>query len=387
MVGTVLVGSSHLQSEDDCRFNRALLRLANLDEWANRRPFRWDFAPAKAVQLLELPTLKASIPGCDVLLHRQTKTHIGQLTDSGFSSHEVIELQLTDQVPLDELEYDFIRPLEQLLTLAAGSRCDAIELRVGNEVGADSSHENWPWISYVVRRKDTDQDQHEPLVIRPHMRFGMECWGYPPNIDFDSLVPRWYELQTNLASICDLIFSLYSDVGGYVQQQIFTIASALEALHRGLNPRLERMTDEDRSRNTAILAAVEARSAEHHQWLGNLLQSAHRKSYLFRIKQLMQYTDHLMEAIVGDEERWAQELRGFRDGIGHVLRSQETKTVDQMVAMLYSARLFAEVILLRQLGFSDAEVRRSLDHHWERKNTRAKVEKGFPSWFSGRDPS
>jgi hypothetical protein len=308
------------------------------------------------------------------------------LTDSGFSSHEVIELQLVDRVPLDELEYNFIRPMEQLLTLAAGSRCDALELRVGNEVGSDDWRENWPWASYAVRRKDSDQDQSEPLRIRQHMRFGMECWGFPPSMDFHDLVPRWYKLQTDLASVFDLIFSLYSDVGGYVQQQIFTIASALEALHRGLNPRLERMTGEDRSRNTAILAAVEAGSLEHHPWLRNLLQNAHRKSYLFRVQQLMQYTDHLMEAIVGDEERWAQELRGFRDGIGHVLRSQEKKTVDQMIAMLYSARLFAEVILLRQLGFSDTECRRSLDHHWERENTRAKVKKGFPSWFSGQVP-
>lgn len=385
MVGTVLIGDTHLESEDGCRFNRASLRLANMDEWVNRTPYRWAGQPADSVQLLELPTLKASIPCGEVLLCRETTLHKGRLTDSGFSSHEVIELHLAEQVALEELEYRFIRPLGQLLTLAAGTHCDVLELRVGNDDGSDRWQGNWPFASFALRRRDTNQDQSEPPVVRPHMRFGMNCDEYPPNINFGDIVPRWYELQKELAPVCDLIFSLYSDVGGYLQQQIFTIASAVEALHRSLNPGLEEKTDEDRSRNKAILAAAKAGSPDHHQWLAGQLQYAHRRSYVFRVRELLQDTGHLMATIVGDEEKWAQQLREFRDGIGHVLPSQEEKTVDQMVAMLYSARLFAEVALLRQLGFSDAECRRSLEHHWERENVRAKVEKGFPEWFS--DPT
>lgn len=283
---------------------------------------------------------------------------------------------------LDELEYRFVRPLEQLLTLATGTHCEALELQVGNDDGSDDLLANWPSNSYAVRRRSSDQCQAERPMIRQRMRFGMHCAAYPPNIDFGTLVPRWYALQAQLSSACDLIFSLRSDAGGYLQQQMFTIASAVEALHRGLYPQLEEKTDDERARNKTILAAVKSGCPEHHEWLAGVIQFAHRRSYVFRVRALLQDTDHLMSAIVGDEEKWTQQLRDIRDGIGHVLPAQDDMTVDQMVAMLDSARLFAEVVLLRRLGFTDAECRRSLEHHWERENVRALVEKGFPEWFA-----
>jgi ApeA N-terminal domain 1 len=50
-VGTVLVGEDHLASVADCRFNRASLRLSNLNEWVNRSPYRWSSAePVETVE-------------------------------------------------------------------------------------------------------------------------------------------------------------------------------------------------------------------------------------------------------------------------------------------------------------------------------------------------
>jgi len=381
-VGTALVGDSHLDGVEDCRFNRASLRLNNLDQWVNRSPYRWTTTPTESVEVLDLPTLRASIPGCEIFLDRRTSVRMGRLTDSGFTSHEVIELHFAERHALDELEYRFIRPLEQLLTLAVGSRCAALELRVGNGDPSVPWPTNWPRASYAVRRTSSDVAEAGRPVIREHMRFGMNSTGYPPSVDFGSIVQRWYALQEGLSSICDLIFSLRSDTAGYLEQQMFTIASAIEGLHRGLNPQLEEKTDEDRARNKQILAAVKTGCPDHHQWLVNVIQYAHRRSYVFRVRELLRDTSHLMAAIVGDEEAWTQQLRDIRDGIGHVLLSQDAKTFHQVVAMLYSGQLFAEVVLLRQLGFTDAQCRRSIEHHWERQNVRALVQKGFPEWFT-----
>ena len=381
-VGTALVGDSHLGSVEDCRFNRASLRLNNLDQWVNRSPYKWTTTPPKSVEVLDPPTLQASIPGCEISLDRRTTVHMGRLTDSGFTSHEVIELQFAERHALDELEYRFIRPLEQLLTLGAGSHCAALELRVGNYDPSAPWPTNWPRASYAVRRRSSDVVEAERSVIRPHMRFGMNSTGYPPNVDFGSILQRWYALQEDLSSVCDLIFSLRSDTAGYLEQQMFTIASAIEGLHRGLNPQLEEKTDEDRARNKQILAAVKTGCPEHHHWLAEKIQNAHRPSYAFRVRELLGDIDHLMAAIVGDEEAWTRQLRDIRNGIGHVLRSQDARTFHQVVAMLYSGQLFAEVVLLRRLGFTDAQCRRSIEHHWERQNVRAFVQRGFPGWFT-----
>jgi hypothetical protein len=380
-VGTVLVGENHVTSAADCRFNRALLQLSNLNEWVNRSPFRWSFAgPVETVELLDLPTLRASIPGCEIALDRTAVSHHGHLTDSGFTSHEVIGLRFDEPQPLEELEYRFIRPLEQLLTLATGTSCTAFDVQVGNDNGSDGLG-SWPLITYTVRRRNTDMAQQDRPRIREHMRFGMNSAGYPPDINVGEFIPRWFALQAQLGTVCDLIFSLRSDTSGYLQEQLFSIASALEGMHRRLNPQYEKKTADDRARNSEVLEAVRAGRPEHHDWLKDAIAHAHRKSYAFRISELLDQTDHVMAEVVGNETKWTQQLRDVRDGIGHVLPRQDDKTVPQMIAMLKSAQLLAELVLLRQLGFTPAECRSCLGHHWELDNVREHVKKGYPKWF------
>ncbi|MFE9813533.1 HEPN domain-containing protein [Streptomyces sp. NPDC005773] len=380
-VGTVLVGDAPLRREEGLRFNRASFRLSNLDQWVNRTPYKWVNSP-ESVQVLDLPTLTASVPGCEIFLARHTLSRRGQLADSGFTSYEVIELELEEWTTLEELEYRYIRPLEQLLSLATGAQCAAFAVHVGGVGESNEWRESWPVRSYIVRRASSDLNQMGPTMVRAQMRFGLNSAGYPPNIDFGVLVPRWYELQNDVSVACDGIFSLYADAGGYLQQQIFTIASAVEALHRGFNPQYEEKTADERARNKEVLAAVKESCPDRHQWLASVIQYAHRKSYLFRGRELLDATDHLMAEVVGDEERWLKCLRDVRDGIGHVLSSSEEFTVDQMVALFTSARLFAETVLLRRLGFSVDECRRSLGHHWELQNVRDRVETAFPEWFT-----
>jgi hypothetical protein len=213
------------------------------------------------------------------------------------------------------------------------------------------------------------------------MRFGMNGTGYPPDIDFGTLVTDWYALQANLSSVCDSIFSLRSGTASYLEQQTFTIASAIEALHRALNPQLEEKSEVDRARTSEILAAVKSQCPQHRGWLANLLQYAHRPTYISRVRELLEETDHLMASIVGDEKAWTQRLRSVRDGIGHILPSTDTRVFDQLVAIRYSAQLFAEVVLLCQLGFTNDECRQAIERNSERAHVQALVKKGFPDWF------
>jgi hypothetical protein len=163
---------------------------------------------------------------------------------------------------------------------------------------------------------------------------------------------------------------------------MFSIASALEGMHRRLNSQYEKISADDRARNSEVLEVVRAGRPEHHDWLNEVIANAHRKSYAFRIHELLDQTDHLVAEVVGNEDKWTQNLRNIRDGIGHVLSGQDDKTVQQMIAMLYSAQLLAELVLLRQLGFTAAECRNSLGHHWELENVREHVNKGYPAWFA-----
>lgn len=381
-VGTVLIGGDHLAHAADRRFNRASLRLSNLNEWVNRSPYRWSSTKhAEAVEMVRLPPLRATIPGCEITLDRTVESRYGYLTESGFTSHEVIGLRFDEPQPLNELEYRFIRPLEQLMTLATGTPCTAFAVRIGNDNRTDDRLNSWPVVNYTVRRRNTDMAQQDRPRIRAHMRFGVNSADDPPNIDFGEFMPRWFSLQARLGSVCDLIFLPRLESRSYLHEQMFSIASALEGMHRRLKPNYEKKSYDDQTRNVEVLEAVRAEKPEHYDWLKRAIAYAHRKSYAFRINEMLDQTDHLMVEVVGNEAKWTQQLRDIRDGIGHVLPGQDDKTVEQMIAMLYSARLFAQLVLLRQLGFTDAQCRSSLRHHWELENVQAHVKKGYPTWF------
>lgn len=240
----------------------------------------------------------------------------------------------------------------------------------------------WPYDAYTVRRRTTDMTPPEKPMIRQHMRFGMNCPSYPPNVDFRDLVPRWFDVQAQSGAACDLVFSLRRDSAGYLQQQMFTIASALEGLHRSLHPGLEKKSPEDRTRSAEILEAIRTTRPEHHDWLKAAISYAHRKSYSYRMRDLLRQTGHAMDDIIGDEDKWIRRLRDIRDGIGHVLPSHDNTNVEPMVAMLFSARFLAEFVLLRQLGFTAAECRRAMGHNWGIDNVRSHMRKAFPDWFT-----
>jgi hypothetical protein len=155
-------------------------------------------------------------------------------------------------------------------------------------------------------------------------------------------------------------------------------------MRRKLNPRYEKVSAVDRERNSEVLETVFAGRPENHGWPKDVIANAHRKSYAFRIQELLDQTDHLMAKVVGNETKWTQQLRSVRDGIGHVLTRQDDMTVQQMIAMLDPARLLAELVLLRQLRFTHARCRNSLGHHWELDNVREHVKKGYPRWFAAR---
>jgi hypothetical protein len=105
-----------------------------------------------------------------------------------------------------------------------------------------------------------------------------------------------------------------------------------------------------------ILEIVRTECPDHYQWLANKSPTHTVGPMSSGVRELLRDTSHLMATIVGDEEAWTQQLRGIRDGIGHIAPSQDAKTFHQVVAMIRSAQLLAEIVLPRQLGFADDEM-------------------------------
>ncbi|BEL05413.1 hypothetical protein Q0Z83_036040 [Actinoplanes sichuanensis] len=383
LAGTIFVGDAHLQAPDEFTFDRVSFRLTNLDQWANRHIYRISHAPQETLNVLDVPSLQADLPGGRAYLFKGSRYSYSPVTEVTFSSQEFVGLDLSERRSLDDIEYSYIRPFEQMLTLATGAQCEALDVRVGTHDGAIDMLETWPARAYEVKRRWAESSEGKPMIYQ-HMRFGLKSAGSVSGVEFTEIVPRWFALQEKLSAVCDLIFSLHKSEAGYLQQQMFTIASAIEGLHRRLYPNLDKKTPQARTRNREILDAVAAGCSDHRDWLASILSTAHRPSYASRVRQLLDRTDHRMREIVGDEDEWSRQLRKHRDGIGHVLSSsaEDDESMNEMVAIMLSARFLAELVLLREVGFSDAECRQAFDNRWEAINVRSHMLKSFPQWFS-----
>jgi hypothetical protein len=93
------------------------------------------------------------------------------------------------------------------------------------------------------------------------------------------------------------------------------------------------------ARRAEILEVINEHHPAHHAWLKDAISHAHRKTYNFRIQELLQDTKEVMASVVEDQIEWTKKLVNVRNELGHALDTKSTP--EQMIGMLYSARLLA----------------------------------------------
>jgi hypothetical protein len=369
----ILIGERNFPTDDVC-FDRACLRLDNLNAFANRRTLEYSRSEGndkRTVVFNKPPDLQADMPGGRLRLGRRSRITSG-FDRAEVSSMEFFLLELQDELALDNLLYSYVRPLQQLLSLATAEECNFYELEVARD--RDRGENYWHYYQVHLWRREVHAGSRN--VANPNMRFSLKSTLGRPEVTFSEVIPRWFAIQEKYGSVLDLVFSLRSGIG-YLESQIFAIASSLEGMHRKLFPGAAKRTPEHRERLEAIIASA---PQEHKEWLSRALVRSHEPSFANRVHDLVNYAGPAVASLLGDVDEWTKMVGRARNDVGHA-KGIETTDVLAKVRLMRSIQMLAEFVLLRELGLTQDQCDSLLTLDAEWNSVSAKLQESYPELF------
>jgi hypothetical protein len=369
----VLEGPQHFADWASITVDRAVFCLYNLDTFANRRVFDTDVhASGVTINLTRPAILTATLPGGRLHLDRTEGYSLGgSLVRAEISSRECLVLELEDEVHIDDLFYRYLRPLQQLMSLATAEDCKVVELRVGRSRDLEET----PGDYYSVHHwRQPGPD--EQSVVTPNMRFSLDQQSARPHFTLAEVVPIWFSVTEKYGPALDLVFSLRSEIG-YLESNLFAIACALESMHRKLFPESGKRTADQEARLQAILKNA---PADHETWLKSALSRSHEPSFPARIKQLVDYAGEATARQFGDIDKWTRLVAAARNGIAHGRGLGNADAVGA-VHLMQSMLMLAEVVLIRELGLSSGQRDDLVRRDFEWSTVRQRLVSSHPELF------
>jgi len=339
------IENAHLTKEDDARFDRLGFTSPHLRWWAERDIVKWDYKVEDDGQVTNSYSWPqdqpetAVVPGATIEL----RTLVGH-QDVAFGDKTIMQRQafsVSSDVPLpyDELWTRYVRPLAELISLAAGERTDIEVLwtRLSSEISARIHS------GCRIRR-------HNGRSV-PEPDHGLEMLWTLPDWNFADGVARWFAIDEK-APAATVLFELAQDEGsGWATDRFFNAVSAAEALHRGLYGTAE-PTDRQKQRLEAIYAQV---TSDQRKWLRWKPRHSHEPTLQDRLAELVKDTGHPAWRFIPDAASWSSAIVKARNDLAHG-REEATNVLRdpaRVHAMTETLIAVLALRLMRELGFTE----------------------------------
>lgn len=346
----------------DPRFAYASVSMSYLNEWADRptddvsgdnRYAERHFAANLGFAYDE--PLEARVSGATISLDRQWTTRYSHYLGGSIESHEVLSFVFEKPIDVESILHDYVRPIQNLVTLASRDRSQIEELRVSLQRRHDEDAVVLPngQPNATTGTRYIDQS----LLFRQH------------DLGFSESIERWFDLHVNLDIVCDLLASLRGEIN--LANQFMNAASALESYHRRSSPK-QRPSEQHKARLDRIISSV---ANDDKAWLRDKLRYSHEPTYLERLSDLLAIASPLINEVIPRSEVWARWLKDARNSVAHrdpgmVSIEKEWRAAAAVVA---AAEWLLVILLMLDLGFTQEEVRQRLQRNpmWQ----------GLPRWL------
>jgi hypothetical protein len=334
--------------EDGPRVADVDLRLDALNRWTDRYGgvktipggVKWDHSPP----------LVARLPFGTFLLQRHLSSSLGTSkaevrAESGFT------LRYDTPTRLATVLREGIEPAQDLVTFLLGVPCRVTNLTLWDK----------PNLSMFDRR------QRQITVLRSGPRTAVGAISHPGVLGdailltqmldrFEDVVARWFALYERL--LLPLSFFMASEYAPseFIQPSFLQSVQACEALHRRLYEGQREPQEEFEARRARILTAV---SDEDRDLVSGTMRLANEYPLQQRLRQLIVTVPPALRQGWGRPGTFATLVANTRNLLAHGLRPQATRQVldtNGMVLASWRLRRMMRVIVLGQLGFTDADI-------------------------------
>ena len=219
------------------------------------------------------------------------------------------------------------------------------------------------------------------------------------DIDFATVIQRWFPLRDKLGLPLDVLLGLDYQTGGYYENRLFNTASAAEGFHAALCPDTTAVPTDVHSalkkrvsgalaglkkgllkKVTALISELHAHEQkkildlltgldnnDQREWVMTSLGD-NRPGLKARYLELATKADsEAVAALLTDVDIWAQWLRDARNAIGHLNTGELAEKVpdeDARYRLVYITRALLHLIVLSELGISADTQRGLVNDEW-----------------------
>lgn len=343
------------QVEEDEPFSRIEFTLTDLVAWINWKGFHTysDFNGKEPVFRAE--TAPSAL--FEVLTTRgMVRLRAGPVFKAGHRSAEFGTIASVEVVPhevvtLEQLLHLYVRPLQDLLTIATGRPQEVLDLKVvplrkRRLAEEPTSLLDWADVRFA-RWSDSPPVGESPFIEQMLFSFS----------DLDQTLSEsleaWFQLDELVHELRTLATGATYRDGMFVDQRFLYAAHAAETYHRRRLGGTERSKKAHKEMLKEITAAAPER---HRRWLKEKLAFSNELTFLNRLRNLRENACSTVESVlqsVDGWEEWVRDTRNFNTHFSTPKRKARIARGGHLLALTESLLLLLDDVILAELGLGE----------------------------------
>lgn len=339
---------SHLIHEGDFKFKRCHLRLSYLSDWVQEHGIKLAHGEKDSSgRLLELhynypAELHANTPSADLIL-----SYAMNLSREGrrrVTVHETVffEIAAKTAATADELNREYVYPLQNLLTLATDRPNAVVEFALIPDE-RDQQHQYPTQLIHVLGRRVFNLMQDGEKLFPHNMLFT----SADVSDRFEEVVSQWLQVFETLRPACDAFFAYQYKPPEYLEAKFLML---LQALLTYCNQRYEQRVEARQSLFSDITSSA---SPEERVLLEAALSEFTRSDVRQAIEWLLEDDTPVLSILLGPDPRdFIERVAATRNFIVHRLPAVAASKVDRPGLFWINERLLylLKFCFVRELG-------------------------------------
>jgi hypothetical protein len=258
-----------------------------------------------------------------------------------------LEVKADSEYDFYELINHYIRPLQNLLTLATMKPNSILELNVYSKQVSFEKNEGGSLetpIQLFFQQRHFNPRLGHPLVP-DDMLFTLQ--DLPDG--FQSAMERWFRVSDELDSVCSLFFAVQYTPSLYLENKFLNIVQAFESYHRRRMKNEVLPKAEYRSLKSGILKKVDAEQAK---WLEPHLAYSNEPRLEHRLIELTERVSEALVPLVSNKQAFAKMVKDTRNYLTHYDGRLKSKAASggQLFWLTQKLSYLLQACLLMELG-------------------------------------
>ena len=341
--------------EESETFSRIDFGLTDLVGWVGQKGFHLHYdlsgeEPVYSAQTAPHFVASATTNRGAVFFHAGPSLTAGHRS-ADFGTKSSIEILPDAVVTLANVLARYVRPLQDLLTIATGRPQEVLDLRLvpsrSVEPG-ESPRDTHDWAEVRFARWSDEAPQGDS-PFPDQMLFSLS--DLSPSLS-ESL-EAWFVLDDEVHEFRTLATGPTYRGGMFVDQRLLYAVHAIETYHRRRIGGRERGKSEHKA---LIKQITEAVLPDHRKWLKEKLAFSNELSLLRRLREVRSRVCPKLETLLKAADHWEEWTRDTRNFNTHFTRSRRKSRIaerTQLLALTESILLVMDDLMLAELGISE----------------------------------